>query len=61
MYRFEKVPIRSVAGRVGTHNLAAVECLALGEAVAPLIQFGGGSAVVVPGAAVTRPGEARAR
>jgi hypothetical protein len=61
MYRFMDVPVRTAGGGVGTHDPAAGESLSVREAPARLVQRSDGSAVVLPDAAGTRPGEARAR
>ncbi len=61
MYRFMDVPVRSAAGRVGTHALAAGESLPFGRAPTGLIGLPDGSGVVLANRAMTRPREARAR
>jgi hypothetical protein len=57
MYHFMDVRVRSVAGGVGTYDLAAGESLPLGTAPDRLIQLADGSAVVPANGAVTRSRE----
>jgi hypothetical protein len=61
MYHFMDVPVRSVAGGVGTRDLAAGESLPLGTAADRLIQLTEGSAGLPANGAVTRPREVRGR
>jgi hypothetical protein len=61
MYHLMDVPVRSVVGGVGTHDLAAGESLPLATASDRLVQRAVGSAVVPANGPMTRPCEARAR